>query len=57
MKIHLYVTLRVEVETELNLLDCIQEFENGTDIKICDTPGVQVLEREILLSVLPGTKD
>ncbi|NQX39000.1 hypothetical protein SAMN05421820_102638 [Pedobacter steynii] len=56
MKIHLCVTLRVEVETELNLLDCIQEFENGTDIKISDTPGVRVLEKEILLSVLPGIK-
>jgi hypothetical protein len=57
MKIHLYITLRVEVETELNLLDCIQEFEKETDIKINDTPNVRVLEKEVLLSVLPGTRD
>lgn len=57
MKTHLYLTVRIEVETELNLLACVQEFENGTTVKISDTPNVRVLEQEVFLSVLPNTKN
>lgn len=57
MKTHLYLTIRIEVETELNLLACVQEFENGTTVKISDTPNVRVLEQEVFLSVLPNTKN
>ncbi len=56
MKTHLYLTLRIEVETELSLLDCVMELENGTTVKISDTPNVRVLEQEVFLSVLPNTK-
>ncbi|ETZ20188.1 hypothetical protein [Pedobacter sp. V48] len=53
MKTHLYLTVRVEVESELNLLDCVRELEKQSEIKISDTPNVRVLEIAILLSVLP----
>nr|WP_233174022.1 hypothetical protein [Pedobacter sp. ASV19] len=44
------------METELSLLDCVMELENGTTVKISDTPNVRVLEQEVFLSVLPNTK-
>jgi hypothetical protein len=56
MKTHLYLTMRIEVETELNLLDCVQELENGTTVSVSNTPNVRVLEQEVFLSVLPNTK-
>jgi hypothetical protein len=57
MKTHLYLTLRVEVETELNLLECLRELESQTAVKISDTPNVRVLEQEVLLSALPNPKN
>lgn len=57
MKTHLYITIRVEVETELTLLECVQEVEKGITAKINDTPNVRVLEQEVILSVLPNTKN
>lgn len=57
MKTHLYLTLRIEVETELKLLECVREFEDGTTVKISDTPNVRVLEQEVFLSVLPNPKN
>ena len=57
MKTHLYLTVRVEVETELNLPDCVRKLESGTTVKISNTPNVRVLEQEILSSVLPNTKN
>lgn len=57
MKTHLYITVRLEVETELNLLDCVREIENCTTVKISDTRNVRVLEQEILSSVSPNTKN
>lgn len=56
MIIHLYLTVRIEVETALNLIECIREFENKTKVNVSDTPNVRVLEQEVFLSVLPNTK-
>jgi hypothetical protein len=57
MKTQLYLTVRIEVETELKLLECVRELENGTTVKISDTPNVRVLEQEVFLSVLPNPKN
>ena len=53
MKHHLYLTVRLEVETKLGLLATVEEIETQTQISVACTTNVQVLETEILKTELP----
>jgi hypothetical protein len=53
-KLHLYLTIRVEVESKLvSLSKTIEELEQQTDYVIGSTENVKVVETEILQTDLP----
>lgn len=56
MKHHLYLTVRLEVESQLGLLATVAEIETQTQISVACTANVQVLEVEILKTGLPPLK-
>lgn len=45
---HLYLTVRVTVDSPLTLSETVQEFEQGTVYTFSDTENVKVAETEIL---------
>lgn len=49
MKMRLYITIRVDVETSLtNVMDTIDELQTYTDYEIGSTGNVKVLETELV---------
>jgi hypothetical protein len=56
MKHHMYLTVRVETQTDLPLIEAVRELETLTQITVSSTPNVAVLETELLKSELPTFK-
>lgn len=54
-KYHIILSIRVDVQTALSLLETIKELENETTYHIGSTKNVVVLDTEILKSVLPNS--
>jgi len=52
MKHHLYITVRIEIETVLPLLKSVVELEEQTKCSLSDTQNIKVIEMEILKSGL-----
>lgn len=47
-KYHLYIIIRVEVESTLSLFSAIQELEQNADYSIGSTENVKVIETQIM---------
>ena len=45
---HLYIIIRIEVESTLSLFATIQELEQNTDYSIGSTENVKVIETQIM---------
>ena len=45
---HLYIIIRIEVESTLSLIGTIQELEQNTDYSIGSTENVKVIETQIM---------
>jgi len=51
MKHTLFITIRVEVESPLGLIESANEMESTATYTLCSTENVEVLESEILKTV------